>query len=351
MKNIELDGSFGEGGGQILRTALSLSCITGNTLRIFNIRKGREKPGLMPQHCTCITAVSAICSARVSGNEKGSTELSFSPGKVHAGSYRFDIGTAGSSSLVLQTLLLPLILAGKPSHLSVTGGTHVPWSPPFDYIAGIFLPMLRRIGITAEASINRYGFYPRGGGEVMCTISPAKSIVALSLTERGALRAVTGRSVVARLPLRIAERQKQSALEALAPIAAVIDTVEVPADGAGTFVFVGGRYAHTRAGFSSLGRRGKPAEEVGREAAQQFTEFDASSACLDPYLADQIVLYLSLARAESSFTVSRITGHLLTNLWVIDKFLNISYAVDGNRGSEGRVVIRPGKGERIQAAH
>ncbi|UCD35893.1 MAG: RNA 3'-terminal phosphate cyclase [Nitrospiraceae bacterium] len=341
MKAIKLDGSFGEGGGQILRTALSLSCVTGQAFSLFNIRKGRERPGLMPQHCTCANAAAAISSARMSGNEKGSTDLSFTPGRVSAGSYLFDIGTAGSSSLVLQTLLPPLIFAGDPSRLTIRGGTHVPWSPPFDYIEGVFLPMLRKIGVEVEASINRYGFYPRGGGEVAYAIHPPGKLHSLNLKKKGPLLAIKGRSAVARLPLSIAERQRKAAFEELAPLAADIEVVEVPAAGPGTFVFLKGQYEHIRAGFSSLGMRGKPAEKVGREASRQFRAFHASPACLDQHLADQILLYLALAGAESSFTVSRITGHLMTNLWVIEQFLTIQYRVEGDSGSEGRVVIRP----------
>ncbi len=338
-KIIEIDGSLGEGGGQILRTALSLSCITGLSLKLFNIRKARKRPGLMPQHITCVNAAASISHARVSGNEKGSSELTFVPDRIMPGEYTFDIQTAGSCSLVLQTLLPPLILSGKPSNITIKGGTHVPFSPTYDYISDVFMPMLGRLGIKVEASIVRHGFYPKGGGEVSFRIHPVKTIKGMHLTSRGVLLSIHGHSGVSNLPLTIAERQKMSAIQNL-PLSDVdLRVIEVPSYGQGTFVFLKGGYENALTGFSSLGERGKPAEAVGREAAEQFIAFHNSSACLDPHLADQIVLYLSLAREDSSFTTSRITQHLITNLRVIEKFLNIRYEIQGELNAEGRVGL------------
>jgi RNA 3'-terminal phosphate cyclase (ATP) len=338
-KTIEIDGSLGEGGGQILRTALSLSCITGCPLKLFNIRKGRKKPGLMPQHITCVNAAAVISHAQVSGNEKGSTELTFSPGHIRPGDYLFDIGTAGSCSLVFQTLLPPLIFSGKPSEIIINGGTHVPFSPTYDYISNVFLPMLNRTGIAVESSIMKYGFYPRGGGRVSFRVNPVTEIKGMKLTSRGTLLSVRGHSGVSNLPVSIAERQKRSVIQTLLPEKADIRVMEVPSEGQGTFVFLKSEYEHNLAGFSSLGERGKPAEAVGKEAAGQFIAFHNSSACLDPHLADQMVLYLSLAEEGSSFTTSRITQHLLTNLSVIGKFLNVHYEIQGGLNAEGRVIL------------
>jgi len=338
-KTIEIDGSLGEGGGQILRTALSLSCITGRALRLFNIRKGRKRPGLMPQHITCVNAAAGISHAGVSGNEKGSSELTFVPGRVVPGDYTFDIRTAGSCSLVFQTLLPPLVLSGKPSRITIKGGTHVPMSPTYDYISDIFLPMLNRTGIAVESSIMRYGFYPKGGGEVGFHIQPADKIKGMHLTSRGALLSVHGLSGVSNLPLSIAERQKMSVIQHMSPTDVDLRVIEVPSYGQGTFVFLRGEYENAPAGFSSLGERGKPAEAVGREAADQFVAFHNSSGCLDPHLADQMVLYLSLAREDSSFTTSRITQHLITNLRVIEQFLDIRYEIQGEPESEGIVRL------------
>ncbi len=342
MKTIEIDGSFGEGGGQILRTALSLSCLTGSNLKLFNIRKGRKKPGLMPQHITCVLAVSEISNAQVFGKEIGSTELTFAPKEIRPGNCFFDIKTAGSSSLVLQTLLPPLIFADKSSHIIIKGGTHVPFSPPFHYISEIFFPMLNRIGVQTESSVDKYGFYPKGGGEVHFKIFPVEKIKRLSLISRGKLLSLQGYSGVSKLPISIAGRQRDSVLRELSPLYADVQILDVPSSGEGTFVFLKSEYQNALAGFSSLGKRGKPAEDVGKEVAERFINFYKTSACLEPHLADQIVIYLSFAQENSSFTTSRITQHLMTNLWVIEQFLNIRYEIKGAMNSEGRVNLIPG---------
>lgn len=339
MRKIEIDGSFGEGGGQILRTALSLSCVTGHPLRLFNIRKGRRKPGLMPQHITCVNAAAMICDASVRGNEARSQVLEFIPGKVGGGTYVFDIGTAGSCSLVLQAVLLPLALADRESQLTIKGGTHVPYSPSYHYVSEVFIPMLERLGIRVEPQIKKYGFYPKGGGEVSFRIFSAGQIKGLNISERRGLRSLQGCSGVSGLPVSIAERQRNSMVEKVP--AADIQVMEVPSPGQGTFVFLKAEYENALAGFSSLGKRGKPAEDVGREAVQQFEDFYNTSACVDPHLADQVLIYLSLAHENSSFTTSRITRHLVTNLQVIEKFLDIEYQVEGELNKEGGVILMP----------
>jgi RNA 3'-terminal phosphate cyclase (ATP) len=336
---IEIDGSFGEGGGQILRTSLSLSCITGCPLRIFNIRKGRKKPGLMPQHITCVNAISEICNAEVSGNEIGSMELLFIPKKINHGNYAFDIKTAGSSSLVLQTLLPPLILTDEPSQITIKGGSHVPFSPTYHYIAEVFIPMLNRIGIKLDCSINKYGFYPKGGGEVKFRTFPVEKIKGLNLTSRGNLLSIHGYSGISHLPMSIAQRQKDSLLKKIHPLSAEIEVLNVSSPGEGSFVFLRVEYENTIAGFSSLGKRGKPAEQVGEEAALEFMNFHNTTACLDPHLCDQIIIYLSLSQEDSTLTTSRITQHLITNLWVIERFLRINYQIEGDINSEGRIYL------------
>jgi RNA 3'-terminal phosphate cyclase (ATP) len=206
--------------------------------------------------------------------------------------------------------------------------------------------MLNRIGIKVEPSINRYGFYPKGGGEVNFRIFPPEKIKGLNIISRGKLLSIHGYSGVSRLPVSIAERQENSMIQKLYPLSADVRILDVPSVGAGTFVFLKGEYENTLIGFSSLGKRGKPAENVGKEAAEQFKDFHNTPACLDPYLSDQIVIYLSLFRKDLSqkrvaatFTTSRITQHLLTNLWVVEKFLKINYQIDGEIGSEGMINI------------
>jgi RNA 3'-terminal phosphate cyclase (ATP) len=338
---LEIDGSFGEGGGQILRTSLSLSCLLNKPFRLFNIRRKRKKSGLMPQHLMGIRSLKLISNARVDGDSQGSTELLFEPGEVKAGDYFFDIGTAGSTSLLLQAILPPLIFANDRSSLTLKGGTHVPFSPPFHYINKIFIPVLNKLGIKVKATIESYGFYPKGGGKVHAEIRPIDEIEAVNYLERGELKNVYGFSGVGNLPLTIAERQKNAALAVLASqgINAGIETISVSTLGQGTFIFLGAETENCLAGFSSLGERGKKAELVGEEAAKKFLDYYSASACLDRNLADQIVLYLAISKGESSFTTAEISGHLLTNLWVIQKFLGIRYTIEGETGKPGRVTI------------
>ena len=339
---LEIDGGFGEGGGQVLRTSLSLSCLLNKPFRIFNIRIKRKKPGLMPQHLMGIRALNLISNARVKGDAKGSTELVFEPDEVKSGDYLFDIGTAGSTSLLLQTIILPLIFAKGRSSLSLRGGTHVPFSPPFHYISEVFIPILKKLGINIETRIESYGFYPKGGGKVRVEISPSIKIKGMKFLERGEIKKLRGISGVGNLPLSIAERQKDTALKVLASegLKAEIETLSVLTPGQGTFMFLGAETDHCLAGFSSLGERGKRAESVGEEAAKNFLSYYSTSSCLDHHMADQIVLYLAIAQEESSLTISEISDHLLTNLWVIDKFLDIQYVIEGEIGKPGRVTIK-----------
>src|SRR4030066_2405046 len=340
---LEIDGSFGEGGGQVLRTSLSLSCLLNKPFRIFNIRTKRKKPGLMPQHLMGIRALKLISNARVEGDSVGSTELVFEPGEVKAGDYFFDIGTAGSTSLLLQAIILPLIFAKHTSSLPLKGGTHVPFSPPFHYISGVFIPILNKLGIEVKATIESYGFYPKGGGKVHVEIKTADKIEAANYLERGQLTKVYGLSGVGNLPLSIAERQKNAALTNLVSLGihAEIETISVSTPGQGTFIFLVAETENCLAGFSSVGERGKTGESGREEAAKKFLDYYSTSACLDRHLADQIVLYLGVAKGESSFTTAEISGHLLTNLWVIKEFLGIQYAVEGEIGKPGKVTINP----------
>ncbi len=317
---IQIDGSYGEGGGQILRTALGLSCLTGRPFRIFNLRKGREKPGLMAQHLTAVKAAMIISHAAVNGAAIGSTELLFSPRSLKAGDYEFDIGTAGSVCLVVQTILPALLLAGTHSRVRLTGGTHVPWSPSFEYLRDVFLPVLGRIGISVRANIETYGFYPRGGGNVVVEVNPADKVSPLITLNRGQLYRIAGRSAVGGLPVSIAERQRRAFYCKLSQhlsgenVPVNISAEQVPSLGQGTFLFARLEAGHGAAGFCSLGSRGKRAEEVGDEAAQELLAYYYTGAAIDPHLADQIVPYLLLAQGKSEFTTSRITNHLRTNL-------------------------------------
>jgi RNA 3'-terminal phosphate cyclase (ATP) len=340
---VEIDGSFGEGGGQIVRTALSLSALLGVPFRLVNIRRKRSKPGLRAQHVAAVRAVKEISDAAVEGAEIDSRTLEFRPRGRKGGTFRFDIGTAGATPLVLQALLPPLLFSSTPSRVVLTGGTHVPISPPFHFIERIFLPFLDRLGARVGARLARYGFYPGGGGEIEAEIEPCRAISPVTMTaDKGGL-SVTGISVVANLPLSIAERQRSAVLMELGRegIEAEVELKGLEAPGPGTFVFLQAEGPGCRAGFSSIGVRGKRAEAVGAEAARELLEYCRRPGCFDPRLADQIVLYLALARGASVFATTDITPHLITNLAVIKAFAGIEYDVDSEVGRPGRVAVRP----------
>ncbi|MFH1106452.1 MAG: RNA 3'-terminal phosphate cyclase [Candidatus Micrarchaeota archaeon] len=321
---ISIDGSQSEGGGQILRTALSLSVLLQVPFKIAGIRTSRPNPGLQAQHLAAVNALAEISRAQVSGNSLGSPCLSFSPQGLFPGGHSFSVSTAGSSLLVLQTLLPPLLYASSPSRIEISGGTHVPWSPCFDYAEKVFAPAIRRMGAGISLHLHRHGFYPAGGGRISAEITtPQLPLTPFALPARGALKSVSGVSLASSLPALIAERQKSSALAALSGLSCPKSVEIRGAESAspGTCVFLQAEYGHCTEGFSSLGAKGRPAEAVGAEAARALLEFDSSHASVDAFLADQLLPYCALAAGESSFTVPEASSHFKTNAAVIREFL------------------------------
>jgi len=341
---IRIDGSHGEGGGQILRSALTLSALTGKPMRIDNIRAGRRKPGLMAQHRKAVEAAAAVSGARVEGARLGSTALTFEPRGLRSGDYRFDIGTAGSTSLVLQTILLPLAFAGGPSRVTVTGGTHVAWSPCFHYLDLYWLPCLREIGMQVGLKLARAGFYPKGGGRIEAKIDPAGSLKPLDLTHRGNLGKILILSAVANLDVDIAHRQSRQARRRLdeAGVEAAVEEkiVSLPAVGKGTILLLLAEFEGSRCCYTALGERGKPAERVADEAAGAFLSFLVGDGAVDEHLADQLLLPLALVPGCSEIRTAAITGHLLTNAEVLREFLPVDIAVEGEVGRPGVVRVQ-----------
>lgn len=348
---ITIDGSFGEGGGQVLRTSLALAAITGQSLHLYNIRARRPRPGLQPQHLTAVRAVAAVCGARLEGDALNSQSLHFSPQhEPQAGNYVFDVtearsaGSAGATTLILQAVLLPLALADGQSEVILRGGTHAPFSPPFPYIRHVYLPALWQMGVRAEADLTRYGWYPAGGGEMVCRISGTrngKKLGPAAWVEPGELRRVTGIAAVSNLPSHIAQRMASRAAHALkdAGIKATIEAAHVEATGPGTGIWLLAEYEGVTAGFMAYGQKGLPSERVADNACYDLLAHHKSSRAADMHLADQLVLPAAFAQGVSRWSTCRVTPHLLTNIWVVQQFMNVDIAVTGQEYEPGEVVV------------
>ncbi len=328
---VELDGSYLEGGGQILRTAVGLSAVTGRAWRIFNIRKGRKTPGLRAQHLRGILAVARLCGADLTGAELGSTEVEFRPkGPAQQRHLSVDVGTAGAVTLVLQALMIPLVRSPRPVTVQVTGGTHVRWAPVVDYFEHVFVYYLRAMGCGASLLVERHGFYPRGGGKVMVAVRPGEPR-AVEWTQRGAFRRNVAWSVASEglKKARVAERQIEGASRQMA--LAEEHVSYVPSSSTGSAILICANYEGAVLGASVLGERGKPAEKVGCECALALTRLDHTGACLDEHMADQILPYMALAPQDSRASVAGITKHCRTNVWVIEQFLPVRFLLDAER--------------------
>lgn len=331
---ITIDGSLGEGGGQILRTSLALSLVTGQPFRIEKIRAGRKNPGLLRQHLTAVKAATEIGQANVEGDSIGSTQLTFRPGTVKAGEYAFAVGTAGSATLVLQTVLPALLVGdGETTTLTLEGGTHNPFAPPFDFLAKAFLPIVNRLGAGVSATIERHGFYPAGGGKFVVSVNPTAQLRPLELLERGAITAQAARAIVAHLPFDIAERELSLIGRKLAlPGEALHGETIRTSPGPGNAVSLEITSQHVTEVFTGFGERGISAEAVANAVIKEARAYLAAEVVVGEYLADQLLLPFALA-GGGVFTTLPLSQHSTTNMEVIQRFLAVKFEVTtlGNR--------------------
>ncbi len=351
METVFVDGSMGEGGGQILRTSLALACITGRNLHIENIRTARRKPGLAKQHLICVRAASEICGGQCKGAAIGSQVLDFQPGPIRSGDFSFDIGSAGSATLVIQTILPALFLADKPSTVTVTGGTHNPWAPPFDFLAETFLPAIKTAGFDADCKLIRHGFFPAGGGKIALDIRPRqqKPNQAIDFCEPEENIQIHARIYTAKLPAHIAQRQKKLLLQSKLKFHN-IEHIEVKdSNGPGNCVMI--RLVTASGGslkacpeqsrraedfgdggsrttvFTAFGQKGKPSEKVIGEVVKLVGNFLSVGAAIDRFLADQFLIYMAISKS-GSFTTNDLTTHLTTNIETIKKFLPVDFKTE-----------------------
>jgi RNA 3'-terminal phosphate cyclase (ATP) len=321
---ITIDGSFGEGGGQILRTALALSLVTGKPFRIESVRAGRRNPGLLRQHLTAVNAASEISRAEVTGAAIGSRELTFAPGSVVAGDYAFAVGTAGSTTLVLQTVLPALLIASAKSKVILEGGTHNPFAPPFDFLEKAFLPLVNRMGARVTAELERPGFYPAGGGRMSVTVEPADGLKELALPARGEVLGRRAKAVVANLPISIAERELKLIARRMSWSREWMKAESIErSPGPGNVVTIEIECEHVTEVFTGFGERSLRSEAVAEKAVQQVRRYIGSEAAVGEYLADQLLIPMAMA-GSGSFTTLPLSRHATTNIEVIGKFLDVT---------------------------
>ena len=328
---IEIDGSQGEGGGQIVRSSLALSLLTGRPFSIRNVRAGRAKPGLMRQHLTAVNAAARIGNACVTGAEVGSTEISFEPNPIVAGEYHFSIATAGSVTLVLQTVLPALMIQDQPSKIVLSGGTHNMMAPPFDFLQRSYLPQLAKMGPQVDLKLDSYGFYPAGGGQFTAMIIPTQSLAPLALTERGKLLTKRIRAIVSSLPGSIAKREIERVQSKLSWSQAKTEIVQAPNPrGPGNILFAELEHEHTTSVFTGFGKRGVSSEQVADNVVKQVRKYLKHDAPIGPHLADQLMLPMAIAArfhgSESCFRTGPLTMHSKTHIDIIQRFMEVRIA-------------------------
>jgi RNA 3'-terminal phosphate cyclase (ATP) len=340
---IEIDGSHKEGGGALLRVSTALSALTGKKFRIRNIRAGRPKPGMMMQHLNAVLAIGKISNAQITGLETGSTQMEFVPGKLKGGQFQVDVQTAGSSPLILQALMIPAIFTPEGVEITIRGGTDVRWAPSVDYLTNVTIPTLKTMGASVDLKLLRRGHYPRGGGLLKANIKPVKKIKNLNI-HKLEVDVIKGISHSTKLPRHVAIRQADSAQKTLhsAGYDAEIEIEsETDALGPGSGLVLWSEFKGRnipRVGASSLGKPGKPAETVGREAANEILSCISQGAALDRYMGDQIIPYLAIA-GSSSVKMEKLTNHTLTNIYAAEKFTDCHFHITGSLGEVAVIEV------------
>lgn len=337
---IHIDGSFGEGGGQILRTSLALSLVTGKSFRIDHIRANRRKPGLARQHLTAVNAAVEIGQGAVKGNTLNSMNVSFSPGIVKPGRYHFAVGTAGSCTLVLQTILPALLIAKGTTELVLEGGTHNPFAPTFDFLNITFLPVLKRMGVMVKAVLERPGFYPAGGGKFSVFIEPGGPLSRLELLERGNIKKQSATALVSKLPGSIGEREIKVLREKLSWDRRHLSVEEVQNPiGPGNVLIVSIECAYITEVFTGFGARGVRAETVAKRTAKEVQEYLTANVPVGRHLADQLIIPMALAGGGKFRTLSP-SQHTTTNIEVVKRFLDIDFTMKQMTGSVWEIEIK-----------
>jgi len=326
---LEIDGSYGEGGGQILRTSIALSTFTKTPIKINKIRANRPNPGIKPQHYIAIKSIKELCNAETNDLEIGSSTLTFLPGDIKGGKYEFNIGTAGSITLVFQAIILASLRTKKSTTIQVTGGTHVKWSPTWDYFQHVFLQFLKKIGISINTKLIKHGFYPKGGGKAEITIHPVKKIQALQLDKIQQYPYVNGVVHIANLPDHISTRMKDAATNLLLKkgIRSTIKIEQTTALSPGTGITLWAQSKDTVLGSTMLGEKGITSEKIGENAALYLLNEIESNATLDIYAFDQLIPYMAIASSsgQSSCFIREISNHAQTNMWLVQKFFNVKF--------------------------
>lgn len=335
-----IDGASGEGGGQILRSALALSLISGKPFRIEHLRAGRDKPGLMQQHLTAVQAAAEIGQAEVDGAEIGSPRMEFRPSKVQSGEYHYDLETAGSTILVLQAILPGLLMGPGESRLTLEGGTHNPFAPPFEFLSRSYLPQINRMGPQVRTRLERPGFYPAGGGRMHVHVKPSDELAPIEITERTPVRRVVVRSVVAHLPNQIARRELARVRRKMPSLQAET-AMEVTSEtrGPGNVLFIEIETEDHTTIISAFGQRGIRAETVADQAVRNARRFLDSGAPIDDYLADQLLLPMALA-GKGCFISPPLSPHARSNMHIITQFLGTRFEVEQETERTVRVRVR-----------